>query len=142
MFHVAGSISTKTGIAPQCRMAFAVAMNEWLTVITSSPAPMPNATRATCNAVVQLETAQACDAPTASANSCSNAATSGPCVIQPERMTRLAAAASCSSIHGRATGMIVFTELPATVITNHEPTTNHQPPTTNHQPPTTNHEPD
>ena len=49
-------------------------MNEWLTVITSSPGPTPTASRARCSAVVQLETAQACGAPTAAANSRSNAA--------------------------------------------------------------------
>ena len=65
-------------------MAFAVAMNEWLTVTTSSPGPTPTASSARCSAVVQLETAQACGAPTAAANSRSKAATSGPCVTQPD----------------------------------------------------------
>src|SRR5678815_2318516 len=111
-------------------MAFAVAMKEWLTVTTSSPGPTPSASSARCNAVVQLETAHACDAPTASANSCSNAATSGPCVTHPDKMARRAAAASCSSIHGRATGMIVFTGSPATVITTSERATDHEPLTT------------
>ena len=66
----------------------AVAMKEWLTVMTSSPGLTPTASSARCSAVVQFETAQACGAPTNAANSRSNAATSGPCVIQPERMTR------------------------------------------------------
>src|SRR3954466_11383332 len=88
MLNVRGSISTNTGVAPQYRTALAVAMNEWLTVITSSPAPTPTASSAKCSAVVQFDTAQACGAATCSANSRSNAATSGPWVTQPERMTR------------------------------------------------------
>src|SRR5688572_7180387 len=87
-------------------MAFAVAMNEWLTVTTSSPGPTPDAASARCSAVVQLDTAHAWVAPTAVANSRSNAATSGPCVIQPERMDRRAASASRSSIQVRAIGII------------------------------------
>ena len=59
-------------------MALAVAMNEWLTVMTSSPGPTPTASSARCSAVVQFDTAQACGAPTNAANSRSNAATSGP----------------------------------------------------------------
>ena len=88
-------------------MAFAVAMNEWLTVTTSSPLDTPHAASARCSAVVQLDTAQACGAPTAAANSRSNAATSGPCVTQPERIARRAASASRSSSSGRATGIVV-----------------------------------
>ena len=109
ILKVARSMSTNTGVAPQCRIAFAVAMNEWLTVITSSPTPTPSASSARCSAVVQLDTAHACSAPTAAANSRSNAATSGPCVTQPERIARRAASASRSSIQGRATGIIVRT---------------------------------
>ena len=78
-------MSTKTGRAPQWRIALAVAMNEWLAVITSSPGPTPTASSARCSAVVQLLTAQAWSAPTKAANSCSKAATSGPCVTQPEQ---------------------------------------------------------
>src|SRR5690606_28821408 len=40
-----------------------------------------------------------------SANSRSNAATSGPCVTQPERIGRRAASTSRSSSQGRITGM-------------------------------------
>ena len=40
-------------------MALAVAIKEWLTVITSSPASTPTAISAICSAVVQFETAQA-----------------------------------------------------------------------------------
>src|SRR6187402_641582 len=94
-------------------MALAVAMNEWLTVTTSSPGPTPRATSARCSAVVQLDTAQACGAPTAAANSRSKAATSGPCVTQPERIARRAASASRSSSQGRATGI---SERPLTAV--------------------------
>src|SRR5258706_16216685 len=90
-------------------MLLAVAMYEWLTVITSSPGPISTAIRARWSALVQLDTAHACDAPTDAANSRSKAATSGPCVTQPDRIARDAASASRSSIHGRATGIIVFT---------------------------------
>src|SRR6185312_17553269 len=81
-------------------------MNEWLTVITASPAPTTTASSARCSAVVQLETAHAYGAPTATANSRSKAATSGPCVTHPDKMARRAASASRSSSQGRATGII------------------------------------
>ena len=87
-------------------MLLAVAMNEWLTVMTSSPGPTPAASSARCSAVVQLETAQACGAPTSAANSRSKAATSGPCVIQPLRIARRAASASASPITGLAIGIM------------------------------------
>src|SRR5207302_1710452 len=67
----------------------------------------PTASNARCSAVVQLATAQACGAPTRAANSRSNAATSGPCVTQPLRITRRAASASASSITGFMIGMMV-----------------------------------
>ena len=68
--------------------------------MTSSPGPTPTASRARCSAVVQFDTAQACGRAGEAANSCSKAATSGPCVIQPERMTSAAASASCLADHG------------------------------------------
>jgi hypothetical protein len=105
MLNVSRSTSTNTGIAPQYRIALAVAMNEWLTVTTSSPGAIPSAVSARWSAVVQLDTAHACGAATAWANSRSNAATSGPCVTQPDRMARRAASASSSPSHGRATGI-------------------------------------
>src|SRR5574342_378127 len=87
-------------------MTLAVAMKEWLTVTTSSPGRTPTASSARCSAVVPLETAQAWRAPTYAANSRSKAATSGPCVTQPERMARPAAWTSASSMSGFATGII------------------------------------
>ena len=43
MLNVFGSISTKTGLAPQWTTASAVAVKVWETVITSSPGPTPRA---------------------------------------------------------------------------------------------------
>src|SRR3982750_1147252 len=88
-------------------MLLAVAMKEWLGTITSSPEPTPLASRARCSAVVQFETAQACGAPTNAANSRSKAATSGPCVTQPERIARPAAWTLASSMSGLATGIML-----------------------------------
>src|SRR5208283_945865 len=42
---VSGSTSTKTGVAPACRMAVAVAIKVIGVVMTSSPGPMPSASR-------------------------------------------------------------------------------------------------
>src|SRR5579859_573586 len=72
--------------------------------MTSSPGRTPTASRARCKAVVPLDTAHACAAPTNPANSRSNAATSGPCVIHPDRMARCAAETSSWPSRGRATG--------------------------------------
>src|SRR6266853_3611091 len=66
---------------------------------------MPRVSHARCRAVVQFATAQACLAPTYSANSLSNAATSGPWVTQPERIGRPAAWASSAPRHGLAIGI-------------------------------------
>jgi hypothetical protein len=43
ILYVLGSISTKMGFAPQYRMLLAVAIKEWLAVITSSSVPTPTA---------------------------------------------------------------------------------------------------
>ena len=98
-------MSTKTGVAPQYRMALAVAMNEWLAVITSSPGPTPMASNARWSAVVQFETAQAWAAPISSANSRSKAATCGPCETQPDNTAWWAASASAFSRTGIAIGI-------------------------------------
>src|SRR5262249_34631639 len=90
-------------------MALAVAMKEWLTVITSSPSPTPAASSARCSAVVQVDTAHAGLAPAGLANSVSNAATSGPWADQPDGMTRAAAADSASPTSGFAIGTCVRT---------------------------------
>ena len=109
MLKVAASMSTNTGVAPQCRTLLAVAMNEWLTVTTSSPGRTPTASSARCSAAVPLDTAHACGAPTNPANSRSNAATSGPCITQPDSSTRATAAASSGPSSGRAMGIVRVT---------------------------------
>ncbi len=108
MPYVAGSMSTKTGRAPTATTAFAVAMKLWLTVTTSSPNPTPSARRHSSRAAVQLDTATACGAPTASASSRSNAATSGPCATQPERITPTTASTSASPNMGRTIGICIL----------------------------------
>src|SRR5215813_8142482 len=100
-------------------MALAVAMNEWLTVMTSSSASTPTARSARWSAVVQFETAQANGAPTNVANSRSKAATSGPCVSHPDESgRRIASNAACPS-DGRATGIIGVRETAARSCTGH-----------------------
>src|SRR4051812_20744110 len=80
-------------------------MKEWVGAITSSPSPTPLASRARCSAVVQLETAHAYATSTCAANSRSKAATSGPCVTQPDSTTLRAASASAFSRTGLAIGI-------------------------------------
>src|SRR4051794_16192651 len=98
-------MSTKTGVAPQYLMQLAVAINEWLAVITSSPGEILSAVNARCKAVVQLDTAHAKGAPTKAANSRSNAATWGPCDTQPDSTASRAASASSFSRTGIAIGI-------------------------------------
>src|SRR3954467_14748842 len=105
MLYVSGSISTKIGVPPQYRMQFAVAINEWLAVITSGPDEISNAVSARCNAVVQLDTAHAKGAPINAANSRSNAATCGPCETQPDSTPSRAASASSFARTGIAIGI-------------------------------------
>ena len=54
MSSVSNSTSTNTGTAPIMSAALAVAMNVYGGTITSSPAPMPSALRATDSAIVPL----------------------------------------------------------------------------------------
>ena len=112
MPYVAGSMSTKIGRAPTATTALAVAMKLWLAVTTSSPRPTPRARRQSSSAAVQLETATAWGAPTALASSLSNAATSGPCATQPERMTADTASTSASPNSGRTIGICIERESP------------------------------
>ncbi len=64
MLYVRGSISTNTGVAPACMMAFAVAMKLNDGQTTSSPGPTPATSSARCSAVVQFDVAMAWRAPT------------------------------------------------------------------------------
>jgi hypothetical protein len=57
MFWLQHSTSTNTGVAPAISIAFAAAIKLWLTVITSSPEPIPNALSVKNNPEVQLVTA-------------------------------------------------------------------------------------
>ncbi len=56
-------MSTKTGRAPACRIALTVALKVKLTVITSSPGPMPSARRTASRATVPLDMKTACRTP-------------------------------------------------------------------------------
>ena len=91
MQRVAGSTSTKTGLAPTASIASAVAANVIATVITSSPGLVPSAIRARRSASVPDATVIACRAPASAANSASNAATSGPRMKVPRSSTRATA---------------------------------------------------
>ena len=55
--------STKTGLAPAWRMTLAVALNVKLTVMTSSPGPMPRPRRTASWATVPLAMKIACRTP-------------------------------------------------------------------------------
>ena len=102
--NVSGSMSAKTGSAPTRRTAFAEAAKENDGTTTSSPRPIPSARKVSCSAEVPEFTAMQWRPATMSANSASNAATSGPCTTDPLRNTRTAAAISSSPITGRAAG--------------------------------------
>ena len=58
--QVTGSMSTSTGVAPTRTMHPAVAKNEYVLVITSSPGPTPSAINTARMASVPDETAIAC----------------------------------------------------------------------------------
>ena len=59
MLKVTGSMSTKTGVAPTRAIDPAVAKNENVLVMTSSPCPMPSAISAASSASVPEDTAMA-----------------------------------------------------------------------------------
>src|SRR5713101_8361255 len=85
-------MSTNTGLAPARIMASTVAIKVCDEVITSSPGPTPNASRARCNAAVPDATPTAPFAPTAAANACSKSDASGPRIKLVLSITRLMAA--------------------------------------------------
>jgi len=78
MLQVSGSMSTKTGSAPEKLMASAVAMKVEGAVMTSSASPMPRASRASQIASVPLPTPAQYFASQKAANSFSNRSTKGP----------------------------------------------------------------
>src|SRR5919106_897867 len=89
-----GGMSTNTGVAPASATALAVAAKLNDGTMTSSPGPIPMAERPSSSALVPELTATQGLPSTTSANSASNAATSGPCAIIPEASTRSTAARS------------------------------------------------
>ena len=100
MFRSESRTSQKIGLAPACSTTFAVAGQVIGLVITSSPGPMPAATRERCNAAVPDATATACRAPVSSANRSSSSAARGPLVSQPDRNVSETASISASSTAG------------------------------------------
>src|SRR2546430_5527750 len=84
-FHVLGSLSTKTGFAPNRTTEAAQEMIVNDGSMTSSPGPIPTAATAACKAAEPLQTAMPCLRPTRLANSSSNLRVKGPSEeIQPE----------------------------------------------------------
>src|SRR5216683_2434788 len=81
------STSAKTGTAPVWAIALAVAMKVSGLVMTSSPGPIPWASRARYRATDPLQVATPCLAPINVANCCSKARVRSPCVSTPERIT-------------------------------------------------------
>ena len=101
-------MSAKTGVAPVSATEFAVAAKVNDGTMTSSPGPTPAASRPRCRPdVPELTATQVRPSTSASANSCSKAATSGPWATMPERSTRSTAARSSSPMIGLAAGMNV-----------------------------------
>src|SRR5580765_3503806 len=90
--NVIGSMSTNTGVAPTRLTDPAVAKNENVGVITSSPGPMPSAMSTASSASVPDETVTASATPSMAANSASIASTSGPRMKRWLSHTRVMAA--------------------------------------------------
>ena len=108
IFHVSSSESIKTGLAPVYATAFAVAINVNDGIRTSSPVPIPNATKAKCNATVPFETASAYLHPQYSENCFSNISINLPLdEIQFSVMHSVKYFNSLPSSDGRATGISV-----------------------------------
>ena len=99
-------MSANTGLPPASTTELAVAAKVNDGTITSSPDFLPAARNAMCNAEVPEFTAMLCRRCTNSENSDSNAATSGPPAIIPDRSTRSTASRSSSPMIGFAAGII------------------------------------
>ena len=104
--YVSRSMSTKTGVQPAWTIALAEATKERLGQMTSSPGRTGKASNAKCRAVMQEETATACEAPTYSAKRFSNSATRDPWLNHPLRSTCATASSSSRPRYGRATGIV------------------------------------
>ena len=118
MFRSDSRTSTKTGVAPVWTTTFAVAGQVIGVVITSSPGPIPSATRVRCIAAVPEETASACLAPVYSANRRSSSAAFSPVVSQPERIVRATASISSSPTAGgwNESMVVVYARVPARAV--------------------------
>ena len=93
-------MSTSTGVAPTRAMLPAVAKNEYVLVMTSSPGPMPSAISTASSASVPDDTAIASPASRDTASSRSSASTSAPMMNRWLSQTR-AIAARISARMGR-----------------------------------------
>ena len=78
MFHVFGSMSAKTGFAPQYKTQLAEAAKVIGDTITSSPGLISAARQATCKAAVPFDTAVTYRAPVACLMDSSKASVAGP----------------------------------------------------------------
>src|SRR5687767_14444804 len=106
MFHVAGSESTRTGVAPALTIAAAQDTIVNVGTMTSSPGRMPQADTAASSAADPLATATPYLHPTRAANSFSKRSTKGPSdEIQPESMHSFRYFFSLPSKSGLFTGM-------------------------------------
>jgi len=92
--NVAGSMSTKTGVAPAIMIVVAEATKENAGVMTSSPGPTPSAVKVRRSASVPEATPTAHGTPQSAASSCSSALPSAPSTNWLESITRAAAASS------------------------------------------------
>src|SRR5256885_1075402 len=100
MLRSPSSTSTKTGVAPLCRITFTVAGQVIVVVTTSSPGPTPSATSARWRAAVPDASASTCSASRYSLIRRSSSAARGPVVSQPERSVSATAAISSSPTAG------------------------------------------
>src|SRR6266511_2812690 len=106
-FHVFGWQSTTTGMAPNRVIAAAQEIIVKLGRITSSPAPILSAARATSMATLPLHTATPCAQPINCANPTSSLLTNGPSEeIQPVSMHSDKYFFSLPSRIGRLTGIM------------------------------------
>ena len=102
--RVAGSISTKTGIAPTATITLDVATQLSEVVMTSSPGWIPAIRNANSRAAVAEFTTRTGRPPARSDKAASSSRHLGPVVSQPERRTSATAAMVSSSISGRVNG--------------------------------------
>jgi len=108
IMRVSLSTSAKTGLAPESTIRFTVDTHVMDGVTTSSPGPMPRATRDRCIPAVAEFRATAPPHPTYSLNFSSNMAACLPVVSHPDRSTLPTAEISSSEMEGRDTGRKSF----------------------------------